>query len=193
MSDSTVIDGIDYGPLAVLVGTWKGDKGMDVAPEPDSDEHNPYYETIEFSAAGDVTNAEKQTLAIVSYHQVVSRKSNDEVFHDQMGYWLWDKADNTIVETFVIPRGVAVVAGGNTAPPASSGEEVVLDVAAKAGADDCGIVQAPFMFKQAKTTAFKHEIKVKGDQMSYSETTFLDIYGKTSYEHTDENTLHRVS
>ena len=48
------------------------------------------YETITFEAAGDVTNAERQTLAVVRYHQVVRRKSNDEVFHDQVGYWTWD-------------------------------------------------------------------------------------------------------
>ena len=54
---------IDYGPLAALIGTWQGDKGMDVSPEPDGIEENPYYETIVFEAAGDVTNAEAQTLA----------------------------------------------------------------------------------------------------------------------------------
>jgi hypothetical protein len=99
MSEQTTIDGINYGPLALLVGTWEGAKGLDVAPEPDGEERNPYYETITFEAAGDVTNAEKQTLSVVRYHQVVSRKSNNEVFHDQVGYWLWDPDDDTIVET----------------------------------------------------------------------------------------------
>ena len=120
MGEHTVIDGVDYGPLAVLVGTWKGDKGVDVAPEPDGDERNPFYETIVFEAAGDVTNAEEQTLAIVRYHQVVTRKSNDEVFHDQIGYWLWDASNNGIVETFVIPRGVGVAAEGTAAAPADA-------------------------------------------------------------------------
>lgn len=192
MSEHTMIDGIDYGPLASLVGTWKGDKGVDRAPEPDGEERSPYYETIVFEAAGDVTNAEKQTLSVVRYHQVVSRKSNDEVFHDQVGYWLWDPADNTIVETFVIPRAVAVVAGGTLAPPATAGDELVFDVASKAGDDEFGISQAAFMFQQAKTTAFTHTITVKGDEMRYSETTVLDIYDKKSYEHTDVNTLSRV-
>lgn len=192
MGDHTTIDGIDYGPLAGLVGTWKGDRGMDVAPEPDGEENSPYYETIEFVAAGDVTNAEQQTLSIVRYHQVVRRKSNDEVFHDQVGYWLWDPADNSIVETFVIPRGVAVVAGGSAAPPAAKGDEVTLEVASAAGSDEYGVVQAPFMFKQAKTTGFTHKLTVAGDAMSYSETTLLDIYDKKSYEHTDENSLRRV-
>lgn len=192
MSEHTAIDGIDYGPLAALIGTWQGDKGVDRAPEPDGEERNPYYETISFEAAGDVTNAEQQTLSAVRYHQVVSRKSNDEVFHDQVGYWLWDPADNTIVETFTIPRGVAVVAGGMLAAPASPNQELVFEVSADAASPEFGIVQAPFMFKQAKTTAFTHTLTVQGDQMRYSETTVLDIYDKTGYQHKDVNTLRRT-
>jgi hypothetical protein len=193
VSEHTIIEGIDYGPLAVLVGIWKGDKGVDRAPEPDGEERSPYYETIVFEAAGDVTNAEAQTLSIVRYHQVVTRKSNDEVFHDQLGYWLWDPSDNTIVENFIIPRGVAVVAGGTLAAPNDVSAEVEFSVAADASSPECGIVQAPFMFKQARTTAFTHSVTVHGDKMRYSQTTVLDIYGKKSYEHTDVNTLHRVT
>jgi hypothetical protein len=191
MSDATTIEGVDYGPLAALVGVWQGDKGVDRAPEPDGEERNPYYETLTFEAAGDVTNAEKQTLSVVRYHQVVSRKSNDEVFHDQVGYWLWDPADNTIVECFTIPRAVGVVAGGKLAAPDSLDEELVFEVSAEAGSQEFGIVQAPFMFKQAKTTAFSHTITVNGDDMRYTESTVLDIYEKKSYDHKDVNTLKR--
>jgi hypothetical protein len=193
MSDVTTIDGVNYGPLAALIGTWKGDKGVDRAPEPDGEERNPYYETLTFEAAGDVTNAEEQTLAVVHYKQVVSRKSNDEVFHHQVGYWLWDSADDTIVETFTIPRAVAVVAGGKLAQPDSLDSELVFDVAADASSSEFGIVQAPFMYNKAKTTAFTHTITVKGDDMRYSESTVLDIYGKTSYDHKDVNTLKRTA
>ncbi|MDP3920980.1 MAG: heme-binding beta-barrel domain-containing protein [Candidatus Omnitrophota bacterium] len=90
MSQTTVINGIAYGPLACLVGTWKGDKGMDVAPEPEGKEENPYYETILFEAIGDVKNAEEQALSVLRYHQVVSKKSNQKVFHNETGYWMWD-------------------------------------------------------------------------------------------------------
>jgi hypothetical protein len=189
MSEHSIIDGINYGPLAALVGIWKGGKGVDRAPEPDGEERSPYYETITFEAAGDVTNAEKQTLSVVRYHQVVSRKSNNQVFHDQIGYWLWDPADNSIVETFTIPRGVAIVAVGKLAPATSPQQELVFAVTANAD----GIVQAPFMFQQARTTGFTHTITVQGDEMRYSETTVLDIYDKKSYDHTDVNTLHRES
>jgi len=193
MHECTTIDGINYGPLAALVGIWKGDKGVDRAPEPHGEERNPYYETISFEASGDVSNAEEQTLAIVHYKQIVRRKSNDEVFHQQVGYWLWDGTDNSIVETFTIPRAVAVVAGGILAAPDTLDSELVFEVAASADSDTFGIVQAPFMHAKAKTTAFTHRLEVTGDTMRYSQTTVLDIYGKTHYEHTDLNTLTRQS
>ena len=85
-----VKENVDYGPLAVLIGTWKGNEGMDVAPEPDDDERNPYYEVITFEPASDVTNAEEEVLAAVRYHQEVRRKSTGLVFHDQVGYWIWN-------------------------------------------------------------------------------------------------------
>jgi hypothetical protein len=192
MSEITTIDGVNYGPLAALIGTWKGDRGVDRAPEPDGEERNPYYETIIFEAAGDVTNAEEQTLAVVHYKQIVSRKSNDKVFHHQVGYWLWDSADDTIVETFTIPRAVAVVAGGKLGQPEDLGSELVFEVSADANSSEFGIVQAPFMYNKAKTTAFCHTVTVVGDEMRYSQSTVLDIYDKTHYDHKDVNTLQRV-
>ncbi|MFT4614288.1 MAG: hypothetical protein ACI9NT_001433 [Bacteroidia bacterium] len=191
MIAATVSDGVEYGPLAALVGTWKGDKGVDLAPEPDGDERNPYYETIEFIAAGDVTNAEEQPLSIVRYHEVVRRKSNDELFHDQVVYWLWDPADDTLVESFTIPRGVA--AGGKLAQPVDLSGELVFEVAAEAGADEFGVIQAPFMFNKARTTGFSHTITVQGDEMRHSQSTVLEIYDKHSYDHKDVNTQHRIS
>jgi len=182
---------IDYGPLAALIGTWEGDKGMDVAPEPGGTENCPYYETIVFEAAGDVTNAQAQTLAIVSYHQVVTRKSNDQVFHDQVGYWTWDPATRTIAQSVNIPRVVAVLAGGTFADTAE-GSPTVLDVRAKKGDPDWGIIESPFMRDHASTLAFSHHVEVSGARMTYSETTVLNIYGRR-FDHTDANELTRTS
>ena len=187
MSDTT-IEGIDYGPLTCLVGVWKGDSGMDVAPEPDDDEHNPYYEIISFEAAGDVTNAEEQTLSVVRYHLVVRRQSNDKVFHDQVGYWLWDPATDTVIQTLSIPRAVTLLAGGSAS---RSGDETVLEVAASAADSQWSIIQAPFMQSKATTTAYRHRMSVNGDNISYSQITMLHIYGKHDYQHTDENSLTR--
>jgi hypothetical protein len=73
-------------------------------------------------------NAEEQELSIVRYHQVVNSKFDDQVFHEQFGFWLWDPQKGTLIATFTIPRGVAVVAHGIHATPASADEEVVLEV-----------------------------------------------------------------
>ena len=185
MSKNTVIDGIDYGPLAGLIGTWKGDKGMDVAPDPNGKEENPYFETILFEAIGNVTNANKQVLAALRYHQVVSRKSDQKVFHNETGYWMWDKESGVVMHSLTIPRGVCVLAGGKVENGAT-----ILEVRASLGDKDWGIVQAPFMRDKARTTAFAHKITVSDSQLVYSETTMLEIYGKP-FEHTDQNTLTR--
>ena len=158
MTQETTVDGIDYGPLACLIGTWKGDKGMDVSPEPDGQEENPYYETILFEAIGSVSNAGVQTLAALRYHQVVTRKSDDQVFHNETGYWMWDAANNTIMHSLTIPRGVCVLAGGTFNP--SSEQTTTIDVAAAVDNKEWGIVQSPFMAEKAKTVGFTHHIEV---------------------------------
>ncbi|MDH5731518.1 MAG: heme-binding beta-barrel domain-containing protein, partial [Gammaproteobacteria bacterium] len=103
---------IDYGPLAALIGTWQGDKGIDIAPESDGTETNPYFETIRFEAIGDVTNAEKQVLTALHYRQIVSRHSNQQVFHDETGYWMWDSVQQIVMHSLQIPRAVSLIAGG---------------------------------------------------------------------------------
>lgn len=178
---------IDYGPLAGLIGSWKGDKGLDVSPEPDGAEENPYYETLDCVAAGDVTNYEEQKLAIVRYHQVVWRKSNDEIFHDQVGYWLWDAASATVMQTLTIPRGVSVTAGGT----ATGSGPVVLQVRAALGDPDWGVAQSPFMRDRASTVAFEHKVTLDGDRLTYAETTTIEIYGHKRFAHTDTNELLR--
>lgn len=177
---------VDYGPLAPLIGEWTGDSGMDVAPEPDGPEHSPYYETIVFEAIGDLDNAATQDLVALRYHQVVRRKSNDEVFHNETGYWSWDAERKLLARTLSIPRIVALVAGTHIEADASEWE-----VRAALDDPDWGIVQAPFMRDNARTLEFRHHMKIDGDTLIYDETTIVDIYGER-FEHTDGNQLHRA-
>jgi methylamine---glutamate N-methyltransferase subunit C len=118
----------------------------------------------------------------------VSRKSNDQVFHDQTGYFMWDAATGTVMQSLLIPRAVGVVAGGKYATRPGP---VVLQVEAAIDNPDWGIVQAPFMRDNARTVAFRHRITVDGDSLAYDETTVLDIYGKR-FDHTDTNRLTRA-
>jgi len=185
-------NGVDYGPLAGLIGTWEGGKGMDVAPEPDGTEENPYYETITFTASGDVNNAESQLLVAVHYRLIVRRKSNDKVFHEQTGYWMWDAAAGVVMHSLQIPRAVALLAGGSHDTTAQAGSAVVFEVRARLDDPDWGIVQSPFMRDNARTVEFRQRLSVDGDRLAYDETTVVEIYGKV-FEHTDRNELVRSS
>jgi len=179
---------IDFGPLADLVGTWKGDKGIDIAPEPDGTEENHYYETITVEAVGDVTNAENQTLAVVRYLQTVNRKSDDKSIHDETGYWMWDAKSQSLMHSLIIPRGVCVLAEGEAAQINGT---VELKASAKLDAPNWGIIQSPFMQEKASTTEYRRTIALNGDTLKYSQTMMLEIYGRT-FEHTDQNELTRV-
>lgn len=181
---------IDYGPLTGLVGVWKGDKGTDIAPDPNGTETNPYHETITFSAIGDVKNAGSQVLAVLHYRQIVQLKSTDDVFHDETGYWMWDSKAATVIHSLTIPRAVSLLAGGSYAGEKDSDGNVIIEVSAAVDDKDWKIIQSPFMRDNASTTKFTHKIVVGNNKMSYFETMMIDIYGKT-VEHTDENELVR--
>ena len=176
---------VDYGPLTDLIGTFKGDNGTDIAPDPDGTEENPFSEIIIFTQVGDVTNAEEQTLAVVHYVLNVTRTTDNSVIHHQTGYWLWDKAKDEVMHSIAIPRGVCVVAIGK----AITQEDGTIEINVLAKEED--VVQTSFMYQKAKTTSFTNNLRIKGDELHYFETTMVDIYGD-SFEHTDTNTLKRV-
>ena len=178
----------DYGPLKNLIGIWNGDEGVDIAPDHDGEENNPYFETMTFSAGGDVTNAEAQTLAIVHYRQQVQRKSNSKVIHDQTGYWIWDASTNTVMHSFVIPRAVCVLAGGQYTGKQDPEGRVILELASGINDAKWKIIQSPFMQENASTTEFRQKVIVGNGMLKYTQTTIVDIYGKT-FEHTDCNEL----
>ena len=181
---------IDYGPLAGLIGSWQGGIGLDVSPEPDGREESPYHETLTYTAIGDVTNAESQKLAAIRYQQIVRRKSDDEVFHDETGYWMWDAENATVMHSLAIPRAVCVLAGGQWIATENEENGISIAVSAKLDDPDWGIIQSPFMRDHAKTVEFRHDVTVEKDKLIYSETMVLDIYGKI-FEHTDRNELTR--
>ena len=90
--------------------------------------------------------------------------------------------------SFVIPRGVAVLAGGEIN---LNNNELKLSVSVKENDTNWGIVQSPFMLKKAKTLSFTREFLISDNKLKYSQETVLDIYGKI-FTHTDENTLSKV-
>jgi hypothetical protein len=149
------------------------------------------YETITYTAIGDVENAEEQLLTALHYVQVVQRKSNDKVFHHQTGYWMWDAKAGIVMHSLQIPRAVAVMAGGNYSGATNDDGQAVIEVAAAANDTTWKIIESPFMAQKASTRSFSQKIIVGDGKMSYSQTTLVDIYGKKKFVHTDANELTR--
>lgn len=179
----------NYGPLAALIGTWKTvpAKGLDVAPGQTGSAVgkggkavSPYYETITFKPSVPVTNNSVQNLIALSYHQAVYRTSNNHHFHDQIGYLIWDKANNLVYDTFCLPRAVCVVAEGRP------GKTMTLTTKSQ------GVAQTQYMVRNDSTKAVKITLHVSGNTLKYTYDTHLFVYGKP-FNHTDEDTLTKIS
>jgi hypothetical protein len=182
--ESTVINGMDFGPLAQLVGTWKTVEvgGVDVAPDQikkGEDATTPFYEVITFEVAADATNANKQHLNAIYYKQEVFRKSDGSKFHDERGYFIYDKANKMVYNSFCVPRATCISAEGKAS------NSMILE------AKNNGVAESEFMSKNASTTNFTRTIEVEGDTLQYGQTIGLDIYGKKMI-HTDTSTLKKV-
>jgi len=180
----------DAGPLQILIGTWTGDKGKDIAPEfNQGTEENAYREKIEFNPVRNLSNAEEQLLITVQYHQVVHRKRDNKQIHDQCGYWIWDKNSQTILHTFTIPRGLAVLAGGSV--KIDSEGTHVFKVSSTVDDLNFPITQSNFLLSKAKTLRFEQKLTVIEDKLKYKQSSLVDIYGD-EFEHSEKNTLKRI-
>ena len=180
---------INLGPLAVLAGVWEGEKGDDIAPDDDRGvENNKFRERMEFVPIGQVDNHE-QTLFGLRYSTMAWRLGVEEPFHEEVGYYLWDKANKQVLRSFIVPRGVSVQAGGTVEEDAKQ-----FKLAAELGSETYGICSNKFLDVEFKTLAFKMDVTIHNeDSFSYDEETVLKIKGQDkSFSHTDKNTLQRV-
>lgn len=108
---------VDYGPLTSLIGKWVGETGLDVAPDHDCEPcERKFIDELTFVGVGHVSNAGKQSLLAVKYHQLVKHCEDQNVLHDQIGHWLYEPSTGIVMHSLTIPRGVCVLAGGTAKP-----------------------------------------------------------------------------
>src|SRR6185436_3180119 len=100
-------------------------------------------------------------------------------FHEQVGYWMWDPAMRVVMHSFLIPRGVTVLAGGMAEPNSK-----ILQVAADLGSPTFGICSNPFLDVEFKTVRYEATLTIHGAQsFSYEEDTQLRIKGQDGLFH----------
>jgi hypothetical protein len=178
------------GPLADLVGIWEGDKGDDIAPSDDrGTENNKYRERIVFEQVGPIQNHE-QNLHVLRYSTRASRIGEENTFHEELGYWSWEPATREVLRCFLIPRGIALIAGGRAERDA---REFRLE--AKNGSGTFGICVNPFLDREFKIVSYEMTLRViDPDTFIYEQDTVLQIPGqKEPFHHRDRNTMKRVS
>lgn len=179
----------DFGPLADLVGVWEGDKGDDIAPSDDrGTENNKYRERMTFETAGLVQNHE-QNLHVLRYSTRAWRLGEADSFHEELGYWSWEPKTKEILRCFLIPRGIALIAGGKAEPTARE-----FRLRSEAGSCTTGICTNPFLDREFKIISFEVTLKIHdSNTISYDQDTVLSIPGKKEpFHHRDRNTLKRV-
>jgi hypothetical protein len=172
------------GPLARMAGLWEGEKGHDIKPTEDGAASQAYVETIELVPIDPQMNG-PQLLYGLRYHTHITKPGEVEMYHDQVGYWLWEPATGHVFHSLTIPRGQVALATGKAKPRADT-----FSVKAKQDA----IVSAPFLEENFRTKSFKMVVTIHDDDSwSYDQTIKLKIKGvKKVFDHRDRNTLRRI-
>ncbi len=179
----------NWGPLGPLIGEWEGKGGLDTAYS--HAEHKvldtPYLERLTFKPFGPVDNG-RQHLYGLDYRGAMWRGDEENPFHTEVGYWLWDAATGEIVRGFVVPRGITVLAGGTAAADAAS-----FTLMATQGGAQHSIGENEYLAKNASTLSYEVTISTEVDSWSYAETTMLQMSEfDQPFAHKDHNTLGRA-
>ncbi|HDO1354865.1 TPA: FABP family protein [Aeromonas veronii] len=186
---NTLINGLDFGPLAQLAGTWESTDtgGVDVAPGQDGSKVGkggpavePFYEVITFEPAADAKNASDQYLVAMYYKQEVFKKSDNSKFHDQRGYLIYDKKNQLVYNSYCIPRAVCVVTEGK------AGNKIEFKTGKR------GIAESAYMTTNDSTTDFSMTLDFsQKNLLKYNQTTSLMVYEKP-FAHSDSASLTKV-
>ena len=178
----------NLGPLAPLAGTWESDKGIDFSRIHSEEKETKFREKIVFEPLGPVRNG-PQELYGLRYSMTAWRLGEDEPFHEEVGYWLWDEGRKQVLRCFMVPRGVLINAGGDAEADSRS-----FHLSAKVGSETYGILSNKYLDESYKTMKYTLDVTIHNDgKFSYKEDTQLWIpVNEAVFHHTDQNTLERA-
>jgi hypothetical protein len=179
----------NLGPLRPMAGVWEGKRGLDIKPKADGPRKQAYVERIELQPIDPVTNG-PQLFYGLRYLILVQKPEQVKTYHEQVGYFLWEPATNTVIQTLAIPRGQIAMAAGVVAPDAKTFELV-----AKQESDTYGIRSNPFLEYGFRTVEFRIKVTINDDgTWGYEEDTVMMIRGQEEpFHHVDRNLLNKVA
>ena len=179
----------NLGPLTGLAGIWEGTTGEELHPVASGAEVDRYLERYELQPIDPQTNG-PQYLYGLRYHSHITKPGEVETFHDQVGYWLWEPATGTIIQTLAIPRGQIAMATGIAGPEATS-----FELRGQPGQPGQGIISNPFLEEAFRTVELRISVEVHpGGSWSHDEDTVLEVRGRDEpFHHTDQHRLHKLA
>jgi hypothetical protein len=177
------------GPLAPMAGVWVGAKGNDEHPVSTGIGHDTFVERYELQPIDAQTNG-PQLFYGLRYHTHITKPDEVEMFHDQVGYWLWEPAAEAVTLTLAIPRAQVLLASG----PATA-DATEFELTAAVGSEVHGILSNPFLDQNFRTVSYRVHVTVNSDgTWSYEEEGVMEIPGQDEpFHHIDRNTLTRVA
>lgn len=179
----------NLGPLRTLAGTWEGSEGLDSAPDAAGPVETRFREQLVFEPCGPIVNG-PQVLYALRYATTAWPLGQADPFHEEVGYWLFDPAAEQVMRCFMVPRGVALIAGGSAQPDVRS-----FELTAEAGASTFGILQGPFLESAFRTLRYTLQVDIEGENIfRYTEDTVMRLHGQdVDFHHTDRNRLQRIA
>ena len=125
----------------------------------------------------------------LDYRTAMWRESEENPFHTEVGYWLWDGATGEILRAFAVPRGIAVLAGGHADADATS-----FTLKSAVGDSQYPTGEGAYLTANASSVGYEVTVTLNDDgTWSYAETTLLRMKEFADLlPHTDHNTLHKV-
>ena len=178
----------NLGPLTGMAGIWEGIRGMDVKPKAQGPKQQAYVERIELQPIDPQTNG-PQLFYGLRYHTHITKPDQVKMYHDQVGYWLWEPANDNLIHTLTIPRGMITMAAGK-----AKASDKQFELHAKEGDCDAGISSNPFLNYAFRTVEFHIQVSIHDDgTWSYEQDTVLKIKDQEAlFHHVDNNTLHKI-
>ena len=141
-----------------------------------------------FEPFGPVDN-HAQRLWGLRYSTTAYPLGEEEPFHEELGYWLWDAVEGQVLRCFLVPRGVTILAGGD-----ASAEDRRFSLVATVGSPTYGISSNRFLDREFKTVRYALSVDLEEpDTFAYEEDTHLLFRDHSDvFHHLDSNTLRKI-
>ena len=175
------------GAAAAAGGHLEGSKSIDVNPKAEGPLRQPYVEQIELQPIDPQSNG-PQLFYGLRYHTHIVKPGEIETYHDQVGYWLWEPATETVVLSLAIPRAQVALAVGRRPPTRQPSK-----LSAARGKTDYGICSTSFLERAFRTDSFVMKVTIHPRwNLELFRGHAADGARTEPFHHTDQNRLSKI-